>query len=762
MRHNVTLYVREHLGGWFTASVLGLGAYAAYGPKFSELRDELEAALAEDLTAGQLRLPAGGEPWVHRSHTMELRAVQYQRLITVPLRFSYVYRPVSKRRELLEVHLPRFDEVFTLAGEENVVPWSEEVLRGHLHLKDVAELVRHQYDRVERIEPLEVTVGRVSAKKARRAGTPSREEDELAPERPHGELGTLGTELVAEATAGRLEKPLYRDDELARLAEVLASRRQPAALLLGPSGAGKTALVHGLAHAIASESAPARLLGAKLWDLPAGRLVAGMRFLGEWQGRAQRILHQVVNERGILFLGHLGELLALERGDRGHRPADFLKPVLEAGELTLILEATPDALTLAERRDPGLLRLLQRVTVPPLQGDAAKRILQAAAKRLERQHGVELPAETIDAALSVILHTGGAASLPGSGLRLLSRMVTLADPAPHPGRPKPVPRRAAVQAYSKETGFPEALLDPDHPLDPAELRAFFADRVIGQPEAIERFVEAILLLKAGLADPTRPLGSFLLMGPTGVGKTESALTLARYFFGDEKRLLRFDMSEYAEPGSALRLVDGPDGQGELTKKLRAQPFSVLLFDEVEKADPSVFDLFLQILGEGRLTDGTGQTLHLTHALIVLTSNLGASAKAPVGFASETGATRGRRYLEAAERFFRPELINRLDHIVPYASLGDDALATIARRMLDEATRREGFTRRGLELIIEESVIARVIRAGTDPRYGARPLKRAVETEVVVPLAKRLMDAPPAGGRWTLAWGPEGLEILTAP
>jgi ATP-dependent Clp protease ATP-binding subunit ClpC len=246
------------------------------------------------------------------------------------------------------------------------------------------------------------------------------------------------------------------------------------------------------------------------------------------------------------------------------------------------------------------------------------------------------------------------------------------------------------------------------------------------------------------------------MGPTGVGKTETALTLARFLFGDEKRLFRFDMSEYADPGSALRLIEGRQGEGALTSKVRAQPFCVLLFDEVEKAHPGAFDLLLQVLGEGRLTDGSGETVSFTHTLVVLTSNLGAEARPAVGF--QAGGDDRRRYLEAAERFFRPELLNRIDHVVPYASLDGPVLEAIARRMLELAMQREGFLRRGLALELDESVVARVVAVGTDTRHGARPLARAVESEVVVPLARRLGERPIGSGRWRLVFGAAGLTL----
>ncbi|MEM7677021.1 MAG: AAA family ATPase, partial [Myxococcota bacterium] len=267
---------------------------------------------------------------------------------------------------------------------------------------------------------------------------------------------------------------------------------------------------------------------------------------------------------------------------------------------------------------------------------------------------------------------------------------------------------------------------------------FFGRRVIGQPRATELLCNVVLLLKAGLNDPEKPLGSYLFMGPTGVGKTESALTLAEYLFGDRKRLIRFDMSEYGDPGSAMRLVSGDaDGQGPLTKRVREQPFSLLLFDEIEKADSGVFDLLLQILGEGRSTDDSGHTVRYTHCIIILTSNLGAGGRPAMGFSKPGPRQLDRRYLEAAEDFFRPEMINRIDHLVPFQDLERTSLEKILDGLLAKALSREGLARRNLKVQVSPSLRSRVLEEGFDPKYGARPMKRAIETRVISPLARAL-------------------------
>jgi ATP-dependent Clp protease ATP-binding subunit ClpC len=284
------------------------------------------------------------------------------------------------------------------------------------------------------------------------------------------------------------------------------------------------------------------------------------------------------------------------------------------------------------------------------------------------------------------------------------------------------------------------LIDPSVRLDPDEVLARLKERVVGQDEAMALLRNLVVTLKTGLCDPSRPLGAYLLLGPTGVGKTESALSLAAYLFGDEKRLTRFDMAEYAAPGSAFRLTAAGAGQGSLTARVREQPFGVVLLDEIEKADGGVHDLLLQLLGEGRLTDAHGRTVSFRNTVVLLTSNLGAeSSGRTFGFGGASADARGH-YLAAATQFFRPELVNRLDQIVAYHPLTPAEVKAIAVRVLERAVRREGLARRGVSVRWSPEVVDRLAELGFDPRYGARPLKRAVEQHVVAPLAALLAKA----------------------
>jgi ATP-dependent Clp protease ATP-binding subunit ClpC len=751
-----TLYVREHVGGWTTATVLELPHYAAYGPHFSALREELSEALIDDIRAGSLTLPEPSEatPWTTRGHTFLVKAVQHERLISVPLRVLIGWRRRTARDLRFQVVVPRFDERFSIVGEENIVPWAEEVVRGHLHLKDISVLLDAQFDRHERLEDVELSFTPGKGKKTKGSTTPEGR-PELPPAHP---LAEFGTDLVDEASHKRLGRAFGRSEVIDRLIEILTGRQQSAAVLVGPSGVGKTAIIQELAHRIARGEVPPKMRTG-IWAIPPGRFIAGARFLGEWQARAQEILRLIAGERAVLYLGHLGELIALHQNREGHGLADFLRPRIESGELTVLAEATPESLAHAERDHAPLVRTMARIHVDPLPLKETRQVVEQATRAIERSLSVELEAGALDTALGIIERHGDPDGLPGSAVALIDRVLRrTAGGGGELGRrtKKIVGASAVLEVFANLTGLPHGLIDPAKRLDVAELQRFFDQRVVGQHEATRRFVETILLLKAGLHDPHKPLGSFLFMGPTGVGKTESALCLSEYLFGDRKRLVRFDMSEYAYPGSGLRFVDGPDGQGELTRRVRQEPFSVLLFDEVEKADPSVFDLLLQVLGEARLTDGTGRTVGFQHAIVVMTSNLGSRARPPLGFGGSAPAS---AYFEAAERFFRPELLNRLDHIVPFEPLDETSLAILARRLLEQALEREGFERRGLTIRFDDSVVKLVIREGTDPRYGARPMKRAVDTEVIVPLARLLARGTPESSALTLSAEGGSLAIV---
>jgi ATP-dependent Clp protease ATP-binding subunit ClpC len=736
MQRKFHVFVRQHQNDAYTVASLTHPHYATYGHELGQALDELSRVLAGELALGAIAPEDVTylESLERRSIDVVLRAVQHGRLISLPLRVTVLHRKLFGDQDTHEVWLPRIGERFVIQGADSIAPWAEEVVRGRFHLADVDEVRQHEHDRGERVDELVVTWRNLDGKRLLLARGPQTEAARETIERDEppeddAAFGGLGTDLAKSAKLGRTSRCHGRDEVVDQLARVLASRQS--ALLVGPSGSGKTAIVHELGHRMHAERVPPTLIDRPLVHVTPGRLVAGAIFFGQWQERALSVIAQARSRGAILHLGDLGELVQVTASGAGSGMTlpRLLEPFVEQRELAIVLEASPDALAAAEAIEPAFCARLRRVHVPPLDGAAAFEVLARIARAHGAIHRVRFGDDALQRALDLIARFGDAHALPGSGIALVEQMARRAA-----RRSEPLTADDATATFCAQTGYPRALVDPDAPMDLRAVESFLAERVHGQPEAVRRLVDVVALLKAGLDDPERPIASFLFMEPTGVGKTESALTLAEYLFGDRGRLVRLDMSEYAYPSSALRLVEGRGGEGDLTRPLRQQPFTVVLLDEIEKAAPEVFDVLLQVLGEGRLTDGTGRTVSFRHAIVILTSNLGATNKAPIGLGARSA---GPDYLGAARRFFRPELLNRIDHVVPFQPLGPEALRSIARRLIARALEREGLARRQLTVEADESVIELVARVGFDPTLGARPMKRAIEAHVLVPLAKRL-------------------------
>jgi ATP-dependent Clp protease ATP-binding subunit ClpC len=556
------------------------------------------------------------------------------------------------------------------------------------------------------------------------------------------------------------------DETVSRLGDALSGQAPRAALLIGPAGVGKTAAAHELTRRLSDFD-----LGAhSLWEISGAAIVAGASGFGAWQQRCEQIMREAQAHNAILHLGNLVELLHVgksEHNDRG--VAHFLRPAIVRGDLRVIAECTPEQAALIDAQDPRLIEAFRRVDVdPPTVARSRAILLDAAFGQDQRAAGGEHgPAEatpgpdvdplTLDAVDFIDrLHRRYApySAFPGRSIRFLRKLLGEREPA------QTLTPADVSRLFSKETGLPAAIIDPDTLLDVAATYDWFNRRVIGQPEAVEWVVELLAAVRAQLTRPRKPIASLLFIGPTGVGKTEMAKALAEYLFADRRRISRFDMSEFGDPYAVQRLTGGAGShEGVLTAAVRETPFSVVLFDEFEKAHPLFFDLLLQVLGEGRLTDASGRVADFCNTLVVMTSNLGAESfrQGGIGFAGDDDDA-GRRnaadhFQAEVRRFLRPEMVGRLDAIVPFQPLGPAALREVLARELRLAREREGITYRDVTLTIDDDVVGHLAATGTDPRYGARPLKRAVEQQVLVPLAAELNDYPddvPLAARVSLA------------
>ncbi len=581
-----------------------------------------------------------------------------------------------------------------------------------------------------------------------------------------------------------LPKTYERDDLVKLVTEALFGRPARSILLVGPSGVGKSAIFQEVARQFAthipanhpsksgrlapSKRQTADTSGVPLWQAPfwttsGSQIIAGALGFGMWQQRCQKLIREATQSKAIVHLGNLFELCEVGKGGGDTLGlAGFLRPSLQRGQWLAVVECTPEQLARIERSDPQQLEAFRRIEVKEPSADLTQSILLGVAAE---ERGAAAP--TVEALTKVDeLHRRFAtySAAPGRQVRFLRNLIadrkqrriewlkvnrgSQTDSSPPDGTMND-PVSAAVTAedvydgFGRETGLPRWMIDPAVPLDLDAAHQWFSRRVVGQSQPIRLLVDLIAVIKAGLQRGGKPIASLLFIGPTGVGKTETSKALAEFLYRDPQRLIRIDMSEFSDPWGASRLVGGPFGtEGLLTQKLRDQPFSVVLLDEFEKAHPAVFDLLLQALGEGRLTDGAGRVADFSSAVVIMTSNLGAESmqRASVGFGGETNAaTIENHFLREVQRFVRPEFFNRIDRVVPFAPLARDAIERIARREIDKVLERDGIRRRNVRVSIDEEVVAALARDGYDPRYGARPLRRVIEHKLVAPLSAHLNE-----------------------
>ncbi len=621
-------------------------------------------------------------------------------------------------------------------------------------------------------------------------------------------LDKFGRDLTAEAVEGKIDPVIGRNEEIERVIQILCRRTKNNACLIGEPGVGKTAIAEGLALKIASGEIPEILKSKRLISLDLTGMVAGTKYRGDFEERIKSVIDEVAESDDIiLFIDEVHNLVGAGSAEGATDAANILKPALARGELQLIGATTISEYRKNIEKDAALERRFQPVTVDEPSIEDAILILKGVKDKYEAHHNIEITDKAVetavklsaryitdrflpDKALDLIDEAGSrlrikASELPSDAkeieqdIKLISeekdkaiseqnfeKAAELRDKekelveklkkakAEHSAKKSGVVDQENIaEIVSGWTGVPVVQLTRQESERLLNMETVIHERIIGQDEAVTAVSKAIRRGRTGLKDPNRPIGSFIFLGPTGVGKTELCKALSEAMFGDEKSMIRLDMSEYMEKHTVSRLIGSPPGYvgfeegGQLTEKVRRNPYSVILFDEIEKAHPDVFNILLQILDDGMLTDSQGRTVNFKNAVIIMTSNIGArlitEKKNSLGFVGGDTADKDIEEIKQLvttelKKEFRPEFLNRLDDIIVFHKLSEEEIEKIAEKLLDGLRKRLSAIEISAEF--DESVIKAVAKVGFDPVYGARPLKRAVQTNIEDMLSEYMLDS----------------------
>ena len=628
-------------------------------------------------------------------------------------------------------------------------------------------------------------------------------------------LAEFTRDLTEAARSGKLDPVIGRDKEIQRVIQILSRRTKNNPVLIGEPGVGKTAIAEGLAERITSGDVPEELLDKKILSLDLSGMVAGTKYRGEFEERIKNTLAEVKKAGNvILFIDELHTIVGAGSAEGAVDAANIIKPALGRGEIRVIGATTLNEYRKYIEKDAALERRFQPVTVGEPTPEATLEILKGLRDKYEAHHKLTITDEALEAAVQLSKRYIGDRFLPDKAIDLMDEaasQVRMTAEASSPDLKALEEKIAALHREKSEavtaqdfekaaqlrdiekdyqeqveierdnwrkqmaqnrgsvtaddvakvvagwTGIPVTRLTEDESMRLLKLEEKLHQRVVGQDEAVNAVAKAIRRSRVGLKDPKRPIGSFLFLGPTGVGKTELCRTLAEAMFGDENAMVRIDMSEYMEKHTVSRLVGSPPGYvgheegGQLTEKVRRKPYSVVLFDEIEKAHEDVWNILLQILEDGIVTDSQGRKVDFKNTIIVMTSNVGAknitADAARLGFdGSEKGEkeseeVRFDRIRDAVmadlKRTFRPEFLNRIDEIIVFRQLTEDNIRQIARRMLDVTGAR--MAQQGITLAADDDAVAELARDGFDPQYGARPLRRAIQSMVEDAVAEKMLE-----------------------
>lgn len=620
-------------------------------------------------------------------------------------------------------------------------------------------------------------------------------------------LDSLARDLTKLAKENKLDPVVGRSREVKRLIQILSRRTKNNPVLVGEPGVGKTAIAEGLAQKIILGEVPEDMQEKRLMMLDMGSLVAGTKYRGEFEDRMKKVIEEIYNDgQVILFIDELHTLIGAGGAEGAIDASNILKPALARGELQTIGATTLDEYQKYIEKDSALERRFARIQVDEPTPEEAEVILQGLRTRYEEHHGVEITDEAVRAAVNLSVRYITSRQLPDKAIDLIDesaakvrldqtdhltkstvikleidelvqekeaaiqkqdfenaaqlrrqekalrkklQKVSAIEAKQEQGYSDRVTEEDVATVVSEWTGVPLQQLEKKESERLLELEGLLHERVVGQDEAVKAVSRAIRRARSGLKDPDRPIGSFMFLGPTGVGKTELAKALSEVMFGSEDALIRVDMSEFMEKYSTSRLIGSPPGYvgydegGQLTEKIRQKPYSVILLDEVEKAHPDVFNLLLQVLDDGHLTDSKGRKVDFRNTIMIMTSNIGATQireEKNVGFnvqdVTKDHKAMQKRILEELKKAFRPEFLNRIDETVVFHSLSKDEIHTIVQIMSKAIIKR--LKEQDIQVKITPSAIDVIGKAGFDPEYGARPIRRALQKEIEDRLSEALL------------------------
>ncbi len=623
------------------------------------------------------------------------------------------------------------------------------------------------------------------------------------------ELLEMGSDLTLRAKNGKIDPIIGRDDEIERMIEILCRKTKNNPVLIGEAGVGKTAIVEGLARRIVSGDVPAFLKNKTIYSLDIGGLMAGTKYRGSMEEKLKNAIEMITQNKNIIVFIDEIHTLAQVGSEKGEaNPADMLKPYLARGEMQTIGATTTDEYRRYIEQDKALERRFQPITVEPPTVEQTIEILNGLRDSYEAFHKVKITDEAIKAAATLSDRYIQDRSLPDKAIDLideassrakvknnyesteikamrekLSKLESEKEDAVSQEdfekagklrdqitktkdeieRLKSVPANSntvaeitehdIAEVISKWTNIPLTKLTEGEAEKLLHLEKTLQERVKGQDEAVEKVAKAIRRSRIGIRDPKRPIGSFLFLGPTGVGKTELSKALAEALFDDENKIIRLDMSEFMEAHSVSKLIGSPPGYvgfddgGQLTEQVRRKPYSVVLFDEIEKAHPEVFNMLLQILDDGRLTDSHGKVVSFKNTIIILTSNIGSDklnkTSVDLGFSDRKNDDKSTIMLSELKKYFKPELINRIDNIVVFNKLSQPVLKEIAKKMLTDLNKN--LKQSGVELKFTTATLNYLVKNGTNEDFGARPLKRLITTKIEDELADKMLKGDVKAG-----------------